>query len=319
MRKNTSTWLAGLMLLGWTLAYVKWQMASNRKMVSHDMDRVVSEDPTKIATQSISRLEHPLTTNALAPASQSQQTQTQSIFDAVLDVAAKAGQQADQVGLRLTELSDEEEINLGRRLDKDILRALPQSADSDGLLRLEALLKPLAEQSKRKRIQYNVRLVESSDFNAFSCAGGYVYVTTAFLKRFSVDEELAMVLGHEIGHIELKHAVHKVQYLYQGQKALGDLAAVGQIVYSVLSSPYKKQEEFEADSYGFDVCRKAGWEPAKLLRTFERFIKLEQEQTRGRPEAASESNSDLDRRLGDYFSAHPATAERLARLKAKVF
>jgi Zn-dependent protease with chaperone function len=137
------------------------------------------------------------------------------------------------------------------------------------------------------------------------------------LKRFSTDEELAMTLGHELAHIELKHAVHKVQYLYRTRKTLGDAAYIGQMAYTVLSSPYTKEQEFEADALGFDACRKAGWETPKLLALYEGFLQLEQEQAKSGAGSSSASGSDLEQRAGDYFRSHPATAERLARLKAR--
>ena len=126
-----------------------------------------------------------------------------------------------------------------------------------------------------------------------------------------------MSLGHELAHIELKHAVHKVQYLYRGRQTFGDFANIGQIAYSVVSAPYTKEQEFEADALGFDFCRKAGWKASKLLSVYDGLLKLEQEQAQKHRGGSSESGSDLERRLADYFSSHPPTADRLARLKAK--
>ena len=123
-------------------------------------------------------------------------------------------------------------------------------------------------------------------------------------------------LGHEIAHIDLKHAVHKVQYEYHGRKVMGDLAMVGQVAYAVLSSPYNKEQEFEADASGFDACRKAGWNSSSLLILFENLAKWERENEKrsGKP---SEAASELERRLGNYFSSHPQTEERLARLRKR--
>jgi predicted Zn-dependent protease len=194
---------------------------------------------------------------------------------------------------------------------------MPEANDPKSLARLESLAKPLIDQCQRKLILYKIRIVKSSKINAFGCAGGHVYITTTFLKRFTTDEELAMTLGHEIAHVELKHAVHKVQYLYRTRKTLGEAANIGQVAYAVLSAPYTKDQEFEADAVGFDACRKVGWETAKLLALFEGFSQLEQEQAKSRVGGATETGSDLERKAGDYFSTHPGAAERLVRLKAR--
>jgi Zn-dependent protease with chaperone function len=126
-----------------------------------------------------------------------------------------------------------------------------------------------------------------------------------------------MTLGHEMAHVDLKHAIHKVQFLYQSQKIVGNLANLGQPLYATLTAPYEKDNEFEADAVGFDACRKAGWESSKLLSLYEGFIKLEQEQAKGRGDSSAEPATGLENRLGDYLKAHPPTAERLARLKAR--
>ncbi len=152
--------------------------------------------------------------------------------------------------------------------------------------------------------------------NAFGSAGGHIYFTTAFLRRFTTDGELAMTLGHEIAHIDLKHAVRKVQYEYQSEKVVGGLAKIGQVVYGVLSLPYSREQEFDADAAGFDACRKAGWSSGSLLVLFDNLIRLEHDGQR-KAEAVSGPPSDLERRLGDYFSSHPPTEERLARLKKR--
>jgi predicted Zn-dependent protease len=97
---------------------------------------------------------------------------------------------------------------------------------------------------------------------------------------------------------------------------LGDLALVGQVAYAILSSPYTKEQEFEADTSGFDACRKAGWSPDRLLVLFENVAKWERENEK-RSGKSSEASSELERRLGNYFSSHPQTEERLARLRKR--
>ena len=130
-----------------------------------------------------------------------------------------------------------------------------------------------------------------------------------------------MTLGHEIAHIDLKHAVQKVQLVNQGQKFVGNLANLAQPLYAFLTTPYERDKEFEADAVGFDACRKAGWESSKLLSLYEGLIKLEQEQAKNRGDGSVEPatglENRLENRLGNYFNAHPPTKERLDRLKAK--
>jgi len=356
MQKSTWLWLAGGVALVGILVFIKWEIARTRREVTEEVRRVIQEEPGKLFQQVSQRLDHVLATNLPVPASASPSTKnpTQDLFGAALnvalqagqragqilssnasvagtgrdrsstqdtvgalmDLAAKSGQQLDQIGLGMTQLSDAEESELGDRLHKDLLREMPEAHDPGTLARLQKLAGPLLEQRQRNGIEYRLHIVRSSQINAFSSAGGHIYFTSAFLTRFNSDGELAMTLGHEIAHVELKHAVHKVQYAYHGEKVVGDLALVGQAAYNILSTPYTKEQEFEADAAGFDACRKAGWSSSSLLILFERVAELERENAK-RSGKSSEATSDLGRRAGDYFRSHPQTEERLARLRKR--
>ena len=220
------------------------------------------------AAKTASRAGEILVSNFPPSSPTSGQGGTQDTVGALLDLAAKTGQQLDRAVQSGTELSDAEEIEVGNKLDKDVLRQMPDAEDPAVLAHLERLGKPLFERRQRTQINYRIRVVKSVQVNAFGCAGGHIYFTTAFLRRFPSEGEWAMTLGHEMAHIELKHAAHKVQYEYRGEKVLGDLAKVGQVAYAVLSAPYSKEEEFEADAAGYDLLPKAGLELRQAAGAF---------------------------------------------------
>ena len=75
-------------------------------------------------------------------------------------------------------------------------------SESPAYARIARLMAPILEDRKRKQLQYTFHVVESKMVNAFSLAGGHVYVTTAFLHEFPSDAALVMALGHEVGHVE---------------------------------------------------------------------------------------------------------------------
>ena len=356
MQKGTWYWLAGGAALIIVLGFVKWELARNRRLLTQEVERVVVEAPRTLAKEASRALDQVLSTNSTILASGIQtntdQTQgvvgvfldlaaqasrrageiltsnytptaagsghgsTQDTVGALLDLAAKTGQQVDRAVLSRTELSDKEETEIGSQLDRDILRQMPDAGDAAVLAHLQALGKPLFERRQRTQIEYRIRVVKSTHVNAFSGAGGYIYFTTAFLRRFTSEGEWVMALGHEMAHIELKHAVHKVQYEYQGQRMIGEVARVGQVAYAILSAPYSKEQEFEADAAGYDMCRKVGWSSDKLLLLLQNLIVLEREQLT-HSTASPEPASGFERRLGDYFSSHPHTEDRLERLRAR--
>jgi predicted Zn-dependent protease len=296
-----------LMFIG-GLFFLKTEMDRNRQILAQDVDQAVRDTPAKIAQDTIVKLDQALS-NSVAPV-EGRSEQTNDPVGSLFNLAKDVGRQVNQIGLNATELSDEEEMDFGHKLDQEILKDMPEDSDPVNLARLQTLAKNLVSQCHRKQITYNFRIVRSKTVNAFSIAGGYVYVTSAFLKRFQSDGELAMTLGHEIAHVELKHAVHKVQYEYQTQKIAGDAGSVVQLGYAVLSSPFSKDEEFAADAWGFTACKNAGWKPAQLFLLFEDLEKYQESQS-----AESEPPTEFERRMGQYFDSHPPTADRLARLK----
>jgi len=259
-----------------------------------------------------------LATNASGSQTLTSQSISNDPVGSLLTLAAQSAGRLDRLGLNATALSDEEEMKLGESLDREITQGSQVVMDAKNLTRLGALAKPLIAQCQRKRITFRIRILKSSQVNAFSIAGGYIYFTTAYLERISNDDHLAMTLAHEIGHVELKHAVEKVQYLYHAKKKVGEIAEIAQLAYSVLNAPYTKVQEFYADAWGFDACQKIGRKPEALLSIFDTFIQLEKEEAARQSARPGAPDSKIETTLIEYFSSHPETAARRARLEAKL-
>jgi len=130
--------------------------------------------------------------------------------------------------------------------------------------RIRALAAPLLEHPIRKGIEYQIKVFKMDVPNAYSFAGGHVYVSTGYLKEFPSDAALSFVLGHEIGHVDLKHCIEKMQYLVIGNEIAGDLANLAATAYLMLRSSCSKEQEFSADEFGFRAARHAGV-PAEAL------------------------------------------------------
>jgi predicted Zn-dependent protease len=307
--------------------YLRWEMARNREKVREDIRREIVEAPVTIARELAGAVQRTTETVTTPPASdQSASTRPSAktnaatdLFSGLLDVATKTLQQVDRIGLDATRMSDEQESDVGRQIDEEILKDIGELRDPASQRRLQTIVQPLLAQCRRKEIRYTVKILDSTNVNAFSVAGGYVYVTRAFLKEFPSDAALAMTLGHEIGHVDLRHCVEKIQYQAKGKELVGDIASLAQLAYATLRSPYTKDQEFEADEFGFVAARQAGW-PAKDLLQFVRDLETYERKTVGEGHATQTIKPDavtvLARRLDDYLASHPSTTERLARLEA---
>ena len=63
----------------------------------------------------------------------------------------------------------------------------------------------------RPDIKYRFAILNSEDINAYSCPGGYIYVTRGLLKALNNEAQLAGILGHEIGHVSQRHIEKEVK------------------------------------------------------------------------------------------------------------
>ncbi len=181
-----------------------------------------------------------------------------------------------------TELDDEtvEAVRLG-------FDALKRGAPSDLYTRLE------------------FRDAPSIGPNAFALPGGIVVITDQLVETCTVDEAV-VVLAHEIGHVEHRHALkHVVEEL--GVGSLGALfgADTSTLSFSLSSLPlvlanahYSQSFESDADAEGFRLASKAGYSPELFATCLQKLAK--------KAERAD------DPVLG-YVASHPPDAERIAR------
>lgn len=119
-----------------------------------------------------------------------------------------------------------------------------------------------------------------------------------------------MVLGHEIGHVDLRHCVENLQYQVKMKQWVGSWPDLAEFAYRTIRSPYKKDQEFDADSFGFQAGRRAGWSRQDLITFFRGMQSIED---------TSSEPSDAPAALGKieyFFRSHPHTAERIQRLEA---
>lgn len=140
--------------------------------------------------------------------------------------------------------------------------------------------------------------------NAFVLPSGKIGVTTALLGLARNDDQLAAVLGHEVGHVVARHAAERYSStalasvgLQAVQGVAGDYAraagAIGGLgaQYGVLL-PFSRRDELEADRLGVDYMQRAGFKPAESVALWR--IMAAQRQT-ATPEFASTHPSDASR------------------------
>ena len=126
-----------------------------------------------------------------------------------------------------------------------------------------------------------------------------MHVTEGLMRILDAEDEIAGVLGHEIGHVKCGH-YNKMVLSDTANTILGTnlersdplSQAVGKMHAELKDAAFSREEETEADDYGASLLKKAGYNPGGLYRALKKL-------------------GD-----GDYgaFSSHPATRDRLAHL-----
>ena len=141
------------------------------------------------------------------------------------------------------------------------------------------ILNKLTPYCSRKEITYTISLVKNdSDINAWTHAGGYIYVTTGLLKFINSDDELAFCIAHEIGHNENEHCKATVQRIKTAVNmgASSSIANIARSLYSSIFAAFNQPQEMESDLAGVYLAYKAGYDPEKALDFFEKLSQNEQ-------------------------------------------
>jgi predicted Zn-dependent protease len=239
-------------------------------------------------------------------------------FASVLEIWGDVLRDADQIGLRMTRVTDAEEMQLGRELAAS--SPWPPAADASWQAYVQDVGQTLTPLVRRSGVRYEFHVIEWNAPNAFAIAGGQVYISTGMLARLESEAELAAILGHEISHVDLRHCVERYQYALKLRKL--SAAPAGRMVdmfRTLASAEYAKFQEQEADAQGVRLAVEAGYNPEAAARVFRRLALLaRQPAPRAAKSPVAESARAAGDALGDYFRSHPRSADRAARLGEQI-
>jgi beta-barrel assembly-enhancing protease len=236
--------------------------------------------------------------------------------NAVVEVVADAQRDLSRVPMRLTRLSDDEEIAIGNQLADQYSGVTAQlSPEERGL---ESYVRHVGNNVSfhaHRRLPYSFHLVPNRTMmNAFSLPGGPVYVGEGLLDLMTSEDQLAAVLGHEVEHIDHYHCAERVQIEARLRKLRLDIVGVlVQLPLTVWEAGYNKDEELEADREGMRLAVLGGYSPYGAVSLFEKFAKLRNEYIIHAQSPEEELSELAIQSLEGYFRSHPQPSERLAQ------
>lgn len=224
----------------------------------------------------------------------------------------------DQIGMRLTRLSDAEEMDIGSRLAPSVLSWAPETAADSAYI--TAVAQTLLPHIQRPGIHYTFRVIDTPDINAFAMPGGNVFATTGLLGFVESEAELAAVLGHEISHVDLRHCVERYQYEYRLRKAgMPEAGWIVESAHRLATMGFSPYQESDADLAGERLVIQAGYDPDAAAALFNRMKAHFGEPT---PQPATtpvnEMGQAVGEAIGSYFRTHPPSAERARQLNEMV-
>lgn len=205
--------------------------------------------------------------------------------------------------------SQDEEVALGRQIAGNLLGAAPLVKDADLQKYVNSVGRWIASQSERPNLPWRFAVIDSEDINAFAAPGGYIMITKGLYRKLNNEAQLAGVLGHEIGHVVMKHqlkVLQKQQLLNIGAGFLNDKYAKDNKLISkaigtgaeISARSLDKSAEYEADRLGLSYATRSGYEPYGLPEVLQ---------------ALSLANKN-DGSVALLFKTHPHPDERLVAL-----
>lgn len=184
--------------------------------------------------------------------------------------------------------------------------------DDPQLRRLHAIAQrilPFAGRFNRdaERWQWEVNLVHSAQLNAFCMPGGKIAFYSGIIDKLRLsDDEIAIVMGHEVAHALREHArerIAKTQLTQIGAAVLGELVAGGRYAGAfrfggnLATLKFSRDDESEADVVGLDLAARAGYDPRAGITLWEKMGKA----SKGAPPA--------------WLSTHPAGKDRITEIR----
>ncbi len=180
----------------------------------------------------------------------------------------------------------------------------PPNKDDKRVNETRMLLERLASHWRDAPYPFRLEVTESEDANAMALPGGLIIVTTGLLDRVETENELAFILGHELGHFRNRD---HLRGLGRGVALALLLAVIGSsdgasqlgfVITDLTARGFSREQESDADNFGLEIVYAEYGHVNQSWRLFDRLLQ--------------EEGGDG---LLVYFSTHPSSDDRIEELK----
>jgi predicted Zn-dependent protease len=212
-------------------------------------------------------------------------------------------------------VSDSEAAKMGAQAFADVLKKGDVVRSGPAVDEVHRVGTRIAHVADVPNAQWQFAVIDDpKQANAFALPGGKVAVYTGILPITQNDAGLAVVLGHEIGHVLARHGAERMSQglvaqlggtalaiaLGGGPSSEAVLAAYGLGAQYGVLNPFSREQESEADHIGLILMAKAGYDPHEALAFWER---MEKQGGSSPPE---------------FLSTHPSHGHRIEQIRAEL-
>jgi predicted Zn-dependent protease len=216
-----------------------------------------------------------------------------------------------------TTLSVDEEEQIGNEASRELRKELDFVRDEWVVKYVRDIGAQVVKAAGPSEYDYEFFVVQDDELNAFALPAGYIYIHTEIILEAANVSELAGVIGHEVGHVALRHVARNYNrqrntgILYNaaalaasifvgghaaaGGQMLGQLAAVAYV------NQFTREAEVEADRFAVEFLPQAGYDPAGMVSFFETL--------------RAKSGGD---NVPTFMRSHPATSDRIAHTQGLI-
>jgi len=225
-------------------------------------------------------------------------------------VSKRIGQGA-KFASALIPISEEEERVLGRDVAARVIGRFGLEKNIKQTYYLNLVGQAIGQRSDRPNLSYRFAILATNDVNAYSCPGGFIFVTRGALDMVHDESELAAVLAHEIAHVTERHIINALQHS-KIMKVSGEVAAdafkqggelfqhMSDFATDALFKGLKKTDEYASDRKAIEYLDRLGYDYPAMFNV---LGELEQRRKQGRTKVLAKTHPSPKDRIGHLKQA----------------
>lgn len=180
---------------------------------------------------------------------------------------------------QLSLVSEKQEIQLGQQAKQEVDQSIGVVQNPELQKYVSDLGMRMAKHSERPNLPWSFQVIDDASVNAFALPGGPIFVTRGLLTYMNDEAELAIVVGHEIGHVTAKHSVNMISKQQLAQVGLGvgtillpeNLRGLGQLAgagASLMFLKFGRDAERQSDQLGFRYALRENYDVREMKSVF---------------------------------------------------